>query len=181
MFYKTNKLSQVTGRRGGFTIVELLVVIAIIGVISALVITQLGSARVKSRNATAKSDVIEAGQAIEAYKANTEHDNLIISHVNEGGDIITGGTGVCSACDLFSGAESSEQEYPLRLVKTPSENYLYNYITNDEAIAPREAEPSKVSYLFSVRLADEENGAPSGPFFWVRNGEVEEGTALGIP
>jgi len=44
-------------RRPAFTLIELLVVIAIIGILSALVVTQLGASQIKARNATAQSDI----------------------------------------------------------------------------------------------------------------------------
>ncbi|MBI2263318.1 type II secretion system protein [Candidatus Berkelbacteria bacterium] len=53
--------------RKGFTLVELLVVIAIIGVIAALVIVNLSSARGKGRDARRKQDVETIRTAVEAY------------------------------------------------------------------------------------------------------------------
>jgi type IV pilus assembly protein PilA len=56
-------------RKHGFTLIELLVVIAIIGILATLVITQLSGARVKARNGNAKSDLTEAGKAVEVFKS----------------------------------------------------------------------------------------------------------------
>lgn len=53
--------------RKGFTLVELLVVIAIIGVIAALVIVNLSSARAKGRDARRKGDLNSLRTAIETY------------------------------------------------------------------------------------------------------------------
>ncbi|MBI2263067.1 type II secretion system protein [Candidatus Berkelbacteria bacterium] len=53
--------------RKGFTLVELLVVIAIIGVIAALVIVNLSSARGKGRDARRKQDLDTIRLAIEGY------------------------------------------------------------------------------------------------------------------
>jgi prepilin-type N-terminal cleavage/methylation domain-containing protein len=51
----------------GFTLIELLVVIAIIGVLSAVVLASLNSARAKGRDALRKSDLIEVQKALEVY------------------------------------------------------------------------------------------------------------------
>lgn len=51
----------------GFTLVELLVVIAIIGVLSSLVLLQLGTARAKARDAKRISDISSFRTAMELY------------------------------------------------------------------------------------------------------------------
>lgn len=58
---KTPNLSR------GFTLVELLVVIAIIGVLSSLVLLQLGTARAKARDAKRISDISALRTASELY------------------------------------------------------------------------------------------------------------------
>ncbi|PIR41262.1 MAG: hypothetical protein COV31_02555 [Candidatus Yanofskybacteria bacterium CG10_big_fil_rev_8_21_14_0_10_46_23] len=51
----------------GFTLVELLVVIAIIGVLSTLLLLQLGTARAKARDAKRISDINNLRSAVELY------------------------------------------------------------------------------------------------------------------
>ena len=51
----------------GFTLIELLVVIAIIGMLAGIIIVNVNSARVKSRDARRKADLESIRSAIEMY------------------------------------------------------------------------------------------------------------------
>ena len=55
--------------RRGFTLIELLVVIAIIGILSAVILTAVNTARAKSFDAKRVSDIREVQKALELYSS----------------------------------------------------------------------------------------------------------------
>lgn len=67
IFYKNTREGTRFGKTGGFTLIELLVVIAIIGILSAVVLASLNSARQKSRDAKRISDLKQLQLALELY------------------------------------------------------------------------------------------------------------------
>ena len=69
----------------GFTLIELLVVIAIIGILSAVVLTSLNSARVKARDARRVSDISQMQLALELdYDKNGSYPAAFSTVVTDG-------------------------------------------------------------------------------------------------
>lgn len=67
---KINKqfgLVSAQGKRDGFSLIELLVIIALIGVLSALVLVALNSARAKARDSKRVSDIRQIKSGLELY------------------------------------------------------------------------------------------------------------------
>ena len=63
----------------GFTLIELLVVIAIIGILAALVLVALNSARQKANDARMQSDCRNIQLALEMFRDNSATDDYVLT------------------------------------------------------------------------------------------------------
>lgn len=118
-------------RRPAFTLIELLVVIAIIGILSVLVVTQLGNSSIKARNATAQSDIAEMGKAVESFRVDDTSLNQVVSNVPGSIDTLNGATGNIS--QIFTGTQAvngASSTYAASVSKTPSTAYTYRYVAS---------------------------------------------------
>ena len=178
--------------RPAFTLIELLVVIAIIGILAALVVTQLGAARVKARNSSAKSDVTEAGKAIEVFKnddANSASKVIApwgtattagIASINYNASTVTGGF-----TSIFTGTSSvAGFTYGLDINNSVGANQTYTYTTHAQSgnagaatLVPGATNYGNYVFQTSLDTAD----ASSTAYFWVYNGTSAAGAVGSIP
>ena len=134
-------------RRKGFTLIELLVVIAIIGILSAVVLASLNTARGKGSNATVKADLHGIrSQAAIYYDNNTQNytdmcinDQNIINAVNAaiiaGGDLV--GT-VATRCNSIADAWAVDAQ-----LKVPDLDGNTWWCVDSESVA--KTEPSEIA------------------------------------
>ncbi|MEO6536605.1 MAG: prepilin-type N-terminal cleavage/methylation domain-containing protein [Candidatus Paceibacterota bacterium] len=77
----------------GFTLIELLVVIAIIGILSAVVLASLNSARDKTKDSTRISDIRQIQYALELYyDANGKYPTCLFAGGSCGATVLNGST-----------------------------------------------------------------------------------------
>lgn len=116
-------------RRPAFTLIELLIVIAIIGILATLVIVQTGDSNRKARNATAQSDIVQLGKAVESFRIEDAASGQVIS--NPSNTVDQQGGGRTDFPSLFTGTQSvSALTYAAAVSKTPGPPYIYRYVAS---------------------------------------------------
>ncbi|HZS42642.1 MAG TPA: prepilin-type N-terminal cleavage/methylation domain-containing protein [Candidatus Paceibacterota bacterium] len=99
-------------RSRGFTLIELIVVIGIIGLLTAIVIANLGTARAKGRDSKRASDIKQLQLALENYFTNNQTYP------------------VCNDTSCLPGALAPTYLPSMPTDPTNSGNYVYGYIGN---------------------------------------------------
>ena len=143
----------------GFTLIEMLVVVAIIGLLSSVVLTGLGTARVKARDARRLSDVRHIQNALEIYYSDNDvYPTLAVAGPVEGATDMTSLQRDPQVGSYYYLSTNSNQNYTLgtclekaRSVGTPHESSACNPKNIDIVLGCRCDDADSKVYCVEVR------------------------------
>lgn len=148
-------LTKLRNSKRGFTLIELLVVIAIIGILSAVVLASLQTARQKARDAKRISDVGQIQLALELYyDANTNYPPTALAACDADADF--GGTNCVASSTLVSSGYLPKIPQPGNQVTWTE--YAYFGVTGTASpFTPCYAGATCTSYVMAARLERTDN------------------------
>ena len=172
----------------GFTLIELLVVIAIIGILATLVITQLGTARVKARNSAAKLATTEMGKAIETYKTST-NDFLLLACTAQTAGTGNGGVGAGDTLNGTTGTAfltkfNGTTNYPVKINETTGQSTAYTYVYKTSTTSAQspctnggQVDAVSTNYLVGTNVKAEASGATDSTYY-INNGSSSSAASI---
>ena len=122
MFYKF-RLPR-NDKRYGFTMIELLIVMAVIGILAALLLSNLASTRSRARDVRRKADLDQTKKALRLY-----YNDFQQYPADNSGDIYGCGAGGTGQCDWGSDFTANGAVFMKQLPLDPvnSGNQVYDY------------------------------------------------------
>lgn len=157
MFY------AISANRRGFTLIELLVVIAIIGLLSSIILSSLGTARARARDAQRRSDIVQIRTALEQYFLATgryPYEDGFDTSMGSGAALPTG-SDWSHTSGIYTALVPTYLKY-LPIDPTNSGNYYYNYEPNSAGQGNCTTSTSVCEYSLNTRLE-------SGTYYCVGN------------
>jgi prepilin-type N-terminal cleavage/methylation domain-containing protein len=182
-----------------FTLIEMLVAITVIGILASLVINRVELSRVKARNSQAKSDISQAGRAIELYKNDDDSEGRAIAAntpVTASSGPIVGSLNSCGTAaipkscnvvalsrdsssgsleDIFTGrvkvsTTAPINTYGLDIKKVPGAGYSYYYMTLDTEEVPANSKSQNTEYFFIADLGEAGAKMDGNRYYYVTKG-----------
>ena len=188
---------ELRSRLRGFTLIELLVVIAIIGILAAIVTTQLAGAQVKARNTRAQNDISEMSKGMSLFMADDNNaSNAVITAFSAAAatpasNTVGGASAVtCAAsptydaanaiCYMFRGSQNTSAgslQYGTHLGGTQG-GYTYTYTSGNGSNGNTAVFAATTPTQYIIGTNTVAVGSTAAGYSWVQNGASSSGASL---